>query len=428
MKSKIVSILFIFTFTITGNTKSITISQAYQLALKNSKELKASKYQIDANKEQLNQAKASLYPQIYFSSSYGKKSYGQRDSGRISTYALSISEPIFDVYKMSKIDIEKSKTKLDRYRFEIEKQDLVKRVLTLYMNILKSQNKIKVYNAYIKSKKKKVRLLNKKLSLKLSTKTELLQGEVDYHFSLMDLRKEKKNIRVNKLKLKHLLGLSSIDIPNINLDLIDKNIISQMETIIKNNNYKYISNLKIKESQAKVELSKKYLNSAKSEHLPTVNLNAQYSKINADPEVSSLENTKSISIQFQIPIYTGGATESRIEASKLSLNSAKTQLSQIEDEVKEEYEENLALFDSSINSFDLYKEALNSANKYLYSIEREFNAGLKSSLDLADAKSRLYEVKYRFVENLYDMINSYINLLIATDSLENLNIVDEIIK
>jgi len=47
---------------------------------------------------------------------------------------------------------------------------------------------------------------------------------------------------------------------------------------------------------------------------------------------------------------------------------------------------------------------------------------------LNDAKSRLYEVRYRFVENIYDMVNSYINLLITTNSLDKLEIVDRVLK
>ncbi len=425
MKSKLAVIIFILQ---TCNAQTITISEAYNLALQNSKELKASKYQLQANKEQLKQAKAGLYPQVYISTSYGKKSYGEGDTGRISTYAVSLNQPIFDVYKMSKVDIEDNKVEIDRYNFEIEEQELAKRVINLYMDILKSKNRLEVYRAYIQAKENKVQLLDKKLSMRLSTKTELLQGEVDYHFSLMDLKREQKAIRVNELKLKHLIGLDNIDIPDINLDLINEDIISQMRMVIDVNRENYVSNLRLKASEMEVELSKKYINSAKSEHLPTVNLNAQYSKINADSQVSSLENTKSLTIQFQMPLYQGGAVSSKVEQYKLSLNSTKERLSQIEDEVKEEYEENLALFDSSAKSFKLYKEALNSAREYLYSVEKSFNAGLKSKLDLDDAKSRLYEVKYRFIENIYDLANSYINLLITTNSLENLKLVDRVLN
>ncbi len=132
---------------------------------------------------------------------------------------------------MSKVDIEDNKVEINRYNFEIEEQELAKKVINLYMDILKSKNRLEVYRAYIQTKENKVQLLDKKLSMRLSTKTELLQGEVDYHFSLMDLKREQKAIRVNELKLKHLIGLDNIDIPDINLDLINEDIISQMRMV-----------------------------------------------------------------------------------------------------------------------------------------------------------------------------------------------------
>jgi len=100
-------------------------------------------------------------------------------------------------------------------------------------------------------------------------------------------------------------------------------LISDMRTIIDGNRDNFEKNIRIMESEAEVELSKQYINSARSEHLPSVNLNAQYSKIEADSAVSSLENSKSITIQLQVPIYTGGATSSKVTASKLSLSSVK---------------------------------------------------------------------------------------------------------
>ncbi len=57
-----------------------------------------------------------------------------------------------------------------------------------------------------------------------------------------------------------------------------------MRTIIDGNRDNFEKNIRIMESEAEVELSKQYINSARSEHLPSVNLNAQYSKIEADSE------------------------------------------------------------------------------------------------------------------------------------------------
>jgi outer membrane protein len=426
MKSRNI-LLYLLLLSNLSNGEILTITDAYNLALQNSKEIKVSEYQMQSNREQLNQVKAELYPQIYMSAGYGKKEYDEGRSGRLSSYSLSFHEAIYDATKINRVEITKSKIKLDSFKVEFQKQELAQRVFKIYMDILKSQNKIDVYNAYINTKAKRVELLTKKLELSLGTKTDLLQGEVDYHFSRMDLRREKKFIRVNKLKLKHLTGIDTIELPTIDFNKITDDTVAEMRAVIEKSHNKFSSNLKLKQSQTNLDLSAKEIKSAKLAHLPTININAQYSKINADARVSNLENTKSVMLQIEIPLYQGGAIESKVTASKLSYNSAQESLLQVEDEIKEEYEENLATFDASSSSIALYRESLNSAQAYLNSIEQSFNAGLKSSLDLNEAKSRLYEVKYRFVENLYEMIDAYINLLIITNSFEKLNLVDMII-
>jgi outer membrane protein len=420
-------ILGIFLLYSYSSAKVLTISDAYNLALQNSKSIKSSEYQIEANKQQLNQAKAEFYPQIYLSANYGKKEYDASGTGRLSNYTLSFNESIYDASKINRIDVTKSKIKLDNFKVEFQKQELAQTIFKIYVDILKSKNKIEVYNAYINAKKKRVELLNKKLEMSLGNKTDLLQGKVDYHFSRMDLRREKKLIRVNKLKLKHLTGIKSIELPTIDFDRVTDEVVAKMRDAIESSNNQFDSNLRLEQSKMNLDLSAKEINQAKSAHLPTISVNAQYSKINAEAKVSSLENTKSIMLQIQVPIYQGGAVESRVTASKLSYSSAQEDLLQVQDEIKEEYEENLATFDASSKSLPLYTESLNSARAYLNSIQQSVNAGLKSSLDLNDAKSKLYEVKYRFVSNIYDMINAYIDLLVVTNQFDSLGLIDEII-
>jgi outer membrane protein len=420
-------ILAIFLLYSYSSAKVLTISDAYNLALQNSKSIKSSEYQIEANKQQLDQARAEFYPQIYLSASYGKKEYDASGTGRLSNYTLSFNESIYDATKINRIDVTKSKIKLDNFKVEFQKQELAQTIFKIYMDILKSKNKIEVYNAYINAKKKRVELLNKKLEMSLGNKTDLLQGEVDYHFSRMDLRREKKLIRVNELKLKHLTGIKSIELPTIDFDRVTDEVVAKMRDAIESSNNQFDSNLKLEQSKMNLDLSAKEIKQAKSAHMPTISVNAQYSKINAEAKVSSLENTKSIMLQIQVPIYQGGAVESRVTASKLSYSSAQEDLLQVQDEIKEEYEENLATFDASSKSLPLYTESLNSARAYLNSIQQSVNAGLKSSLDLNDAKSKLYEVKYRFVENIYDMINAYIDLLVVTNQFDSLELIDEII-
>ena len=127
MKSRKI-VLYIVLLSSFGYANILSLTDAYKLALKHSKELKASEYQIEANKEQLNQAKAQLYPQIYMSAGYGKKEYDGAGTGRLSSYSISFNESIYDASKINRVDITKSKIKLDNLKIEFQRQELALRV------------------------------------------------------------------------------------------------------------------------------------------------------------------------------------------------------------------------------------------------------------------------------------------------------------
>ncbi|HIO96032.1 MAG TPA: hypothetical protein EYG67_04350, partial [Campylobacterales bacterium] len=210
----------------------LTLSEAYNLALANSKNIKASEYHLESNRQRIDQAKAELYPQVYLSGAYGKKEYGSNGFGKIANYGLSLNQSIYNPALNSKIDIETSKVALSSSEVELKKQELSQIVLPIYLNILKAQNKVELYNAYGFANERKLQLLQIKFDMALSNRMDLLQGEVDYHFSKMDLRKEKRLIRVNQLKLKHLLGTSDFQLPTIDFDRVTDETVRQMKEAI----------------------------------------------------------------------------------------------------------------------------------------------------------------------------------------------------
>jgi outer membrane protein len=397
------------------------------MALSNSKNIKSSLLQLEANRENVTQAKSGLYPQLSLYGNYGKKEYGSNGFGKSSGYTLSLQQLIYNPSVSKKVDLEESRIDMYDTDVELQKQELSQIVLKVYLDILKSENKVELYNRYSKTNQGKLELLEKKYAMALSNKMDLLQGKVDYHFSNIDLVREKRIIRLNKLRLKHLIGTDNFEVPKIDFGRVNSITIQRMrESITADSNS--LSNLRIEQAKQAVELSNKEIDVASSGHMPVVSLNAQYAEIDADRSVSSLENTKSIMLQLQIPLYQGGMVESRITSAKLAYSAKQEQLLQVEDEIKEEYDELLAMFNSSSDSLGLYQEAMESAQLYLHAIQQGLDNGLKSRMELNSAKDKLFEVKYRYVENIYENINSYIGLLILTNKLEDLQIVDSIIS
>ena len=133
-------------------------------------------------------------------------------------------------------------------------------------------------------------------------------------------------------------------------------------------------------------------------------------------------------LTLDIPIYSGGYVSSRVTSAKLMRQAANEDLISVQKQVKVAHDEYLALFEASTESVAMYVEALSSAELYVEAITQGYDHGLKSITDLNDAKNKFYEVKYKYIENIYEMVNSYIGLLIVSNSVDDVTILDDLVE
>jgi outer membrane protein len=102
-------------------------------------------------------------------------------------------------------------------------------------------------------------------------------------------------------------------------------------------------------------------------------------------------------VNLNIPIYGGGYVSSKVDSSKLLLKASGEDLEDAKKETHVQYDEYMAIFEASSESVWMYKKALESAELYLRAINQGYDYGLKSIIDLNDAKTKLNEVKYKYV-------------------------------
>ena len=81
------------------------------------------------------------------------------------------------------------------------------------------------------------------------------------------------------------------------------------------------------------------------------------------------------------------------------------------------FEETWEQFLASKEHATVLREAVESAELYMHSIEKSHQKGLKSLFDLYDAKTRLFKVRHNLLDTLYEVVIAYINLLDVTGEL-----------
>jgi len=409
----------------------LLFSQAYDLAILNSNDVKSGKYKYLSNKEQINQEKANLYPQVNVSGYYKKSELKSGYNGSVTHQGLfnssvSLSQIIYDRSTYARIDMQTMRTKYFKVDFDRKKQELANDVFSAYLNVVKSKNKIEVIRAYMKYQKSYIDMIQKKLKKQLANTMDLLEMKVKYNSSKIELKKEEKLLMVYTKKLKQYVGDINYTLPRIK---IRSNIHHALKMMTKNIRFSRDS-LEVIEAKIAMDTTAKNVAHAYDEYYPVVGLRASYDKYDMDtPTIEApYKHTSSAMIDIRIPIYSGGHTRSKIESAKLDLLSAKEDYNHIKKKKAIEYEENLALFNAAKDSVEMYYEAYKSANEYVKSVKAGYQYGLKSIVDLNDARKNLYDVKYKYIDNIYQLINSYINLLLITNNIEGIKVLDRLIK
>lgn len=417
-----------------ANGEVLNFSRAYGLALENANQIRSSVYVSEAEKEKIKQEESQLYPQINFSTSYKKTEYESNPQKNMTrqgliTYSLTARQSIYNPEVYARIDMQESRSKYSGIKVDFEKEELAQKLFKTYLDILKSRNRIKLLESYLEYNRSKLEELTKKFDMNMSNKMDLFQMRVEYDSAEIELDKEKKLFDVYDLKFKQYVGDIEYELPKIESDKILLDTIAQMKAQVLGSS-DLEKSLKVKQAQAAVEISASDLESAKSGHLPKLILDASYSKYDTDtPTIDAPYNTiKYTMLNLNIPIYSGGYVSSRVDSSKLMLKAAGEDLEGAKKDVSVQYDESLAIFEASSESVWMYKKALESAELYLQAITQGYGYGLKSVIDLNDAKRKLDEIKYKYVENMYQLVNSYIGLLMVTNNFKELNLLDKLVE
>ncbi|MDY0052523.1 MAG: TolC family protein [Aliarcobacter sp.] len=416
--------------------EKLTFSKAYNLTLKNSKKVESLNLKLDSSHENITQAESRFYPEIAFYTSYTKNKYSfdkynKQINQEVTDYNIVLQQPIFDKTIGSQVDTENYRYKSYKNEVNYMKQELAKEILKIYLSLIQTKNRINMIQSYVDYIKAKRDLIEEQYNMKLSTVTEILEIDTEYNQANIDLENEKLLLIINKKKLTNFIGKNiDLKIPDLeNLSFISNNLDNLKKTLPEKNEVDL--NLQLDKFKNIIQTYKHEVRTAKYNHLPKVNLNLQYTKnidvTNSSSFNSTFDENKEIIVNINVPIYKGGYLNSKEIASKLNVKSTEKELEYLQNELNQQYDELNTTLNWSIRSINLYKNALVTAKLFKKNIQKEYEYGLKSLIDLNEANYKILQLKDKYIENLSTSIDTYVSLLILTNSIEDLTLIDFIL-
>ena len=168
-------------------------------------------------------------------------------------------------------------------------------------------------------------------------------------------------------------------------------------------------------------------------HLPTLDLVAtgrNHSEVDGTQTFSngaagvntSNSYGKSIGLQLSIPIFSGGATQSRVRQSQYSWIAAKERLERTSRETERLARDSYLGVISGISQVQALRQALESSLTALKATEAGYEVGTRTAVEVLDSQRLLTQAQTNYSQGRYAYLNSLIQLRLASGDLDRMTI------
>ncbi|MCF2640012.1 TolC family protein [Fusobacterium varium] len=214
---KILGLLLILSSSVFA--REITLDQAIQMALENSKEIKISEKDVEVSKLKVGMAFKDALPSVVYSGSYTRSEYDRKmyrhgwEENQVDrkggyTQTITISQPIFQGGAvLGGIKGAQAYKKISNLLYMGERRDVRLETILNYSNIVKFEKDLEALEASHKELKARYEKQKAQLDLRLITKTDILKTE----YSMLEVESQiigtKNRIEIEKEKLRIKTGL-----------------------------------------------------------------------------------------------------------------------------------------------------------------------------------------------------------------------------
>lgn len=401
------------------------------MALQRDPSYAASRAGRDAGQEIVPQAKAQLLPYIT-ASAIGevddtRRLQGMNDSSRKGRglWALTLVQPVFDVGAWGGLKRAEFMAKSADVTQARAYQDLILRVAQAYFDILAAQDTLQTVRAQKKAVETQLEAAKRGFELGSTTITDTYEAQ-----SRLDLLNAGELQAVNALQVsqdqlakiinerpKTLARLA----PDTVLPAPEPNRLDDWTA------QSASSSLTVAQADLNTKIVEKQIDIAKSQHYPTVQLQAQTGSAsdrgiyypNGGPR--SLDST--VGLRLSIPIFTGGEISSVVREQTSRLQQARYELEQAKRQAVQSTQQYFSGVTSGLSQVKALKAAEQSSQASLDANQTGYKLGVRINIDVLNAQQQLYETQRSLARARYDTLMNSLKLKASSGILNDQDIV-----
>lgn len=388
----------------------------YNLAQTKDPVILKAKAERDAAYAAINEADAANLPQINLSGSatYTKTNKNDVGTAFVAGGSVSLQQAIWRHSNFIRSSIaQKTATQMDLV-YNNSRQDLIQRVAAAYFGVLNAMDSLEYAKANQKALKRQLDESNQRFKVGLIANTDVQEAQAAYDQSTAQVIIAENDVANSFENLRQITGtshkdLAKLDISRFTTPGVKRNAEFWLKTAEENN-------LSLQSKMIAKEIAKENITLAQTGHEPTLDLVGSLGSEYTDYKVNSIArqdgtiNSGTVGIQFNMPLYSGGAVSSRVEQAKASYIAASEDLESTHRSVQNSLYSQYNNITAAVGTVKAYQQGVVSAESALKATEAGYQVGTRTIVDVLDATKNLYNAKSNLANARYNYIMSWVNL------------------
>lgn len=412
----------------------LTVEQAVQTGLENSKSLKVSQSRVTQAEAKTTETDALGLPSVKLNAAYTKLSavdpfklnfpaYGtlQADNKTVlfntvaaqlgdnvtNNYTLraTVQQPLFTGNKIS------SASEIAEYSYEATKQDLsrdkaelIYNIKSLYWSLFRAKEFRTMVDENVDQVKAHAVDAENMMKQGLITNNDLLKVQVQLSEALVRQIDAKNGVLLANIALNNILGLPLTTDIDIATSLQPGTIAAQdVDNLVKK---AFDSRPELLGMNARVKMGESGLSMARSGWYPQVFLVGNYNYLRPNqrifPSKNEFKGTWDVSISLSYDLWTWNTTGSQTTQAEAQLSQAEQGLSQLRDIITLEVTQNYLALNQAKERSAVAKKGVEQAEENYRVTNERYKKGLNVNSDLLDAEVALLSAKLNYTQSLVD--------------------------
>jgi outer membrane protein len=422
------------------NAGAADLHDVYERALTSDPLIREADANRLAARESRPQAIGALLPQIAASGRYNdeeRDSSGAfvqpgnpptpevRDSdGNSSAWDVTLRQNIFRWQNWATLRRANAQTAQAEADYSAAQQDLILRTSEAYFNVLAAQDTLEAAVAAHDAIGRQLEQSDKRFEVGLIAVTDVQEAKAAFDSATAALIQAKRNLATAQERLRELTGetFDVLEKPGADMPLTGPNPASPEDWV----QLAMQQNARLISSRLAADITRADIGFERGGHFPSLDVVVSRSHFDSEATISgssagdidSDSDDTVVSLQVTVPIFAGGATRSRVRQAQFLNIAARERLERTARETEREARDAYLGVNSEVARVQSLRQAVESAMTALQATEAGYEVGTRTSVDVLEARRRLFEAQTNYARSRYDYLLNVLRLQLAAGTLD----------